>query len=112
MINNLESFLPEEFINNAYSLKHLGINEYAWDRNYILKVINYLWEKKTIILGGDVYTLSDGVLKAAYANWYFNVDLVDTMEHNVNHSVETAIKYINNYSDKYNSYYSLIIRRT
>ena len=112
MINNLESFLPEEFINNAYSLKHLGINEYAWDRNYILKVINYLWEKKTIILGGDVYTLSDGVLKAAYGNWYFNVDLVDTMEHNVNHSVETAIKYINNYSNKYNSYYSLIIRRT
>lgn len=112
MINNLESFLPEEFINHAYSLKHLGFNEYAWDQNYILKVIHYLWEKKIIILGGDVYTRSNGVLEMAYANWYFNVDLADTMEHNVNHSVETAMKYINNYSDKNNSYYSLVIRGT
>ena len=67
---------------------------------------------KVIILGGDVYTQSNGVLEMAYANWYFNVDLADTMEHNVNHSVETAMKYINNYSDKNNSYYSLVIRGT
>ena len=78
----------------------------------ILKVIHYLWEKKIIILRGDVYTQSNGVLEMAYANWYFNVDLADTMEHNVNHSVETAMKYINNYSDKNNSYYSLVIRGT
>ena len=110
-MNNLELFLPREFINKAISLKNLGVNEYAWDYNFIIKIIDYLCYRKIVILGGDIYSLSNGVLKSAYANWYFNFDILNTIEHNVNRSKEVAIKYINNYNDKLNSYYSLVVRK-
>lgn len=111
MINNLELFLPREFINKAISLKDFGINEYAWDYDFVMKIIDYLCDRKIVILGGDIYSLSNGVLKSAYANWYFNFDIRNTIEHNVNRSKETAIKYINNYNNKLNNYYSLVAKK-
>ena len=112
-LNHILQVLPDELLKQGILLeKSVGVKEIAWGYPAIIKVIAVIKKNNLIILGGDVYTQSNGVLEMAYANWYFNVDLADTMEHNVNHSVETAMKYINNYSDKNNSYYSLVIRGT
>lgn len=54
----------------GYSLSDLGINEYAWRKNEILKIIQIFREKGIPVLGGDVYELHDRRIQATCDSWY------------------------------------------
>lgn len=113
MINYFKEFLPNNIYKNAVSLKNIGVNELAWNWIDALKVINYLCDNNVIILGGDVYKISNNTLKRTCDNWFYNVNIMESNKFNSNKSREVAISYINNYHDSYNSccYYSIIINK-
>lgn len=113
MINYFKEFLPKNVYNNAVSLKKLGINGQAWIWSDALKVINYLCDNNIIILGGDVYKVSNNILKTTCDNWFYNINIMESNEFNSKKSREVAISYINTYHDKYDPscYYSIVINK-
>jgi len=81
-----------ELIQDSHDLSHLGIKPLGWKYEQALKVLIYLNSQNCIILGGDVYRISDvdGDISVTYDNWYYEGDDVDK-------SLEVAQNYINNY---------------
>ena len=50
---------PQELISSSYDLSELGSSNFAWGYEDILRVIEYCYEERLAILGGDVLCLSD-----------------------------------------------------
>ena len=74
------------------SLKHLGVNEYAWKYDDVLMLIDMLSDARIPVLGGDVYIVKDGTIRPTYSSWYVN----DPREI-ISESWYRAKKYIKNY---------------
>lgn len=92
--NNYNSVLPKELIKLGYNLETLGIAEIAWKSEDIMKVIDFLIEKKYIILGGDVYLLNGKELEFTYDSWYIEESSSPSL---VEESRKKAYEYINEY---------------
>lgn len=110
---NLPNTFPEELLNLAKSLEHLGISEVAWDWQNAIRTVDFLCGCNYMILGGDVYKSSNGKLKSTYDSWYLNKDVTRSREQLLQESKDKAISYINKYHDMYGEdfYYSLVFNK-
>ena len=70
-------------------------SETAWRIEDAPLVLEYLQSKNKLVLGGDILT---DALEYTYDNWYYNVDSMQNLEHNVEYSVRRACEYISNYA--------------
>ena len=90
---------PDELIEKSYSLDELGISEYAWKYEDILRVIEYCREKGMAILGGDIYFIGVSGIEYTYDSWYINQDGRKWKDYVVE-SKKKALDYINTYYSK------------
>ena len=105
--------LPEELINLAKPLEHLGISELAWNWEIAIKVIEFLNKSNYAILGGDVYKMVDGKLDSTYDSWYFNKNETKSNQELLQQSSNRAIIYINQYHYRNSAeyYYSVVFSK-
>jgi hypothetical protein len=108
--SKLPDQFPQELLNMAKSLEHLGLSEMAWDFETAIRVVEFLYESNYAILGGDVYRLIDGNLYSTYDSWYLNRDETISKPEFIEQSRTKAVSYITNYFDKNNKsfYYSIV----
>ncbi|MGE5395903.1 MAG: Imm40 family immunity protein [Chitinophagales bacterium] len=93
----LEKVIPNNLLDLARSLNHLGIDEVAWKWAEALRVVEFLGENEYLVLGGDVYKIVEGSLQITCDSWFTNRDNSHTWNEVVQESVEKAISYITNY---------------
>lgn len=95
MKENIESKLLDE----AYNLSSIGIQEYAWNIEKVLIVIEYLKDNGFLILGGDVYEVCGNIIKATGDSWYINKDDYKSMNEYIKASFDLTKDYIKKYND-------------
>ena len=93
-MNLLSEIIPKAMFEHGIDLKEIGINEYAWNRNNIEDIINILAKKKIVVLGGDVYRISNDNIQMTYDSWYVNND---GSEYFYIKSYVVALNYIDEY---------------
>jgi hypothetical protein len=84
-------------------LARLGLNDIALRRDDAITAIGIIGEKRASILGGDVYFVHKDRIDLAYANWYVNKDLDESIDDFCLRSLKEARAYIKNfpnYTDK------------
>ena len=99
--------LPIELEKNAILLyETLGVHDIAWEYKDVLKVIEYLYTKSVVILGGDVLLKKIDGYKFTGDNW--SEDSGDLEK-----SYQLTMQFINDYYRKRgDSYiYSLVCKR-
>ena len=84
---------------NYYSLRHLGINAYAFPKKQVLNIISKFLKNNVPILGGDVYCLNKGIITNSYDNWYCNLETGESQKHFAERSCYIAKQYIENYPE-------------
>lgn len=87
---------------NYYSLRHLGINAYAFPKKQALNIISKLLKNNVPILGGDVYCLNKGIITNSYDNWYCNLETGESQKRFAERSCYIAKQYIENYPENNN----------
>lgn len=94
--------LPREMLTNGISLNSIGIDETAWKFKQAIEVIEYLYNKGYLILGGDVYVFDGFSIKPTYDNWYHNKTESDNdLELGRKKAIEYITKHQVNYGDNY-----------
>ena len=95
---------------NYYSLRHLGINAYAFPMKQVLNIISKFLKNNVPILGGDVYCLNKGIITNSYDNWYCNLETGESQKHFAERSSYIAKQYIKNYpeNNKIENIFSII----
>ncbi len=105
--------LPHELIETAISLEDIGADEYAWKWDDAVEVIRVLASQGILILGGDVYSVSDGRASPTYDNWHIDPSrqVVPTGE-DIQKAQEVSDSYIRTYAAKHGTtyYYSIVAR--
>lgn len=96
-IKGLLSTFPKELIQGSESLESLGIYELAWERNNAIKVIEFLSDCNYAILGGDVYSIKNGILNSTYDSWFSKPNKNKTWEDYVKKSKNESLEYINRF---------------
>jgi len=79
------------------SLEDVGVRNWALSRKDALAALTKLTEIDTAVLGGDVYSVSGGLVEANYDNWYCNRDEHEVDLAFVNRTIAVARNYIVNY---------------
>lgn len=74
----------------AICLSSLGINNLGWIYEDALLLLENLISVKCIILGGDVYTYSNGVVKSTGDSWFYSGRMPQE-------SVDVAKEYLNRF---------------
>ena len=95
-----KSVFSKEFLDRAFDLSYIGINEIAWKSDDALLAVNILAEKGYAILGGDVYSLVENKIKSTYDSWYHTKEESTNWKQYVIDSREKAISYIEFYSKR------------
>ena len=100
--------LPDDLCERGVFLDSLGIWEYAWKYEDIIKDKEYIEKNDMFILGGDVYRITENSIEALGDNWY--IESVRNIK--PKDSIDETMKYINDYYVKNgNQYiYSLVIQ--
>lgn len=75
---------------NYYSLRHLGINAYAFPKKQALNIISKFLKNNVPILGGDVYCLNKGIITNSYDNWYCNLETGESQKYFTGRSCRVA----------------------
>ena len=75
---------------NYYSLRHLGINAYAFSKKQALNIISNFLKNNVPILGGDVYCLNKGIITNSYENWYCNLETGESQKYFIGRSCRVA----------------------
>jgi len=88
--------LPRELIRVGYNLELIGLNEMAWKKNDVIKVIDFLTSKGYAILGGDVYLISGDGVESTYDSWYINKSANQSF---LEETRKRAFEYISQYSE-------------
>lgn len=65
---------PKDLLEKAFDLYELGNHTFAWKREHVFEVMNYLCSNDFVILGGDVYMLGDNILQVTVDSWYCDYD--------------------------------------
>ena len=92
-----KAIVPMEMLKKSISLKSIGLNELAWYGKDAIKAIEYLSNKGTLILGGDVYIISEQKIKLTYDSWYYMLTESRTQQENIDAAKEKAISYIQHF---------------
>ncbi|MDP3391861.1 MAG: Imm40 family immunity protein [Methylococcaceae bacterium] len=79
------------------SLEDVGVRNWALSREAALAALIKFSEIGIAVLGGDVYSINDGVVESNYDNWYCNRDNHESNSAYVERSIAAARNYIENY---------------
>lgn len=81
--------------------------EYAWKYEYAIEVIDYLYSKEYVILGGDV--LNDD-FEYTCSNWYYENKNKISISDAIKESAQKAKTYLEWYHNKFgNDFYYIIV---
>ena len=70
-MKELVRFLDDDRLRSrAIDLVPFGVNNYAWERGDAISVIDRLQQLGMLVLGGDVWRLTEGTLSLTYENWH------------------------------------------
>ena len=95
-----KAIVPMEMLKKSISLKSIGFNELAWYGKDAIKAIEHLSNKGKLILGGDVYLISEQRIKLTYDSWYYIPTENRTHQENIDAAKEKAISYIQHFIRK------------
>ena len=95
-----------EELKNAKYLGEIGINEYAWNYEYLCAIIEILRKKGIPILGGDVYEVDGQNIKSTYDSWFTKKN---ENEDYCQSSYIQTLEYVNIFEMKSNKYIYLIV---
>ena len=95
-----KTIVPIDMVKKSISLKNIGINELAWYGKDTIDAIEYLSNNGTLILGGDVYIISEQKIKLTYDNWYYIPVESRPHQKNIDAAKEKAVSYIQHFMRK------------
>ncbi|WP_455541778.1 Imm40 family immunity protein [Prevotella fusca] len=72
MKNDIISIIQDNDISEYYSLKHSGVEGYAFPDHEALRIVQLCKLLLIPILGGDVYSLNDSTIESLDDNWYYD----------------------------------------
>lgn len=76
------------------SLTVIGVRNWALDREKALNALTKLAKINVPVLGGDVYSVQDGVIDSTYDNWYCNRNNLESDSAYMERSISAARDYI------------------
>ena len=99
--SDIMSIIQDNDISEYYSLKHFGIEGYAFPEKEALKIVQICKLLVIPILGGDVYSMNNSTIENSDDNWYYdrtpNESYYNYAQNSCNKS-ESYIKSFKNYS--------------
>ena len=96
MLSNKYSVIPCDIIKSGINLEKIGINELAWEKNEINKIVRILRKEEIPVLGGDVYRIENGIIESTYDSWFLNNNGEDDF---VEKSLDKTISYVEDYEN-------------
>jgi hypothetical protein len=87
------NLLDEEILKKAIDLDSIGVHEYAWPYDVIMKIIEVATNNSMLILGGDILVMESGNPIHTGDNWSYN-------EKDISGSKDRAIEYLKNYVNR------------
>ena len=83
--------------------------ELAWQIKDYAILLEFLYDKKRVVLGGDILNSEQN---HTYDNWYYNYDSDIPLWNNVENSIFVADNYLSNYIKNYgeNFYVIFVVR--
>jgi len=97
--NDIISIIQDNDISEYYSLKHLGIEGYAFPDQEALKIVQLCKLSLIPILGGDVYSLNDSTIECLDDNWYYDRTPSESYYNYVQNSCNKSESYIRTYKN-------------
>lgn len=97
--NDIISIIQDNDISEYYSLKHLGIDGYAFPEQEALKIVQLCRLSLIPILGGDVYRLTDSTIEDLGDNWYYERTPSESHYNYVQNSCNRSESYIMTYKN-------------
>lgn len=97
--------LPKELLKSAHSLSSVGVIGFAWKHEDFARVVKFLIKHDYFILGGDVYSLSDGEISSTYDSWYIQKDVATTKKELLEQSRLKTLSYVDMYHRRNGSKY-------
>ena len=91
------SIIQDNDISEYYSLKHLGIDGYAFPEQEALKIVQLCKLLLIPILGGDVYSLTDSTIEDLDDSWYYDRTQSESYYNYVQNSCNKSESYIRAY---------------
>jgi hypothetical protein len=82
---------------DGIQLTSLGLDEVALTKKNAMRALDIFVDKKTPVLGGDVYFLKNGRLSSAYANWYTERSPEETISSYAERTWVESREYIRNF---------------
>ena len=95
--NDIISIIQDNDISEYYSLKHLGIEDYAFPDQEALKIVQICKLLLIPILGGDVYSLTDSTIEDLDDSWYYDRTQSESYYNYVQNSCNRSESYIRAY---------------
>jgi hypothetical protein len=96
-ISDIMSFIQDNDISEYYSLKHLGIEGYAFPEQEALKIVQICKLLLIPILGGDVYSLTNSTIEDLDDSWYYDRTQSESYYNYVQNSCNKSESYIRAY---------------
>ena len=97
--NDIISIIQDNDISEYYSLKHLGIEGYAFPDHEALKIVQLCKLLLIPILGGDVYSLNDSIIEGLDDNWNYDRTPSESYYNYVQNSCNKSESYIKTYKN-------------
>ena len=97
--SDIMSIIQDNNISEYYSLKHLGIDGYAFPDQEALKIVQLCKLLLIPILGGDVYSLNDSIIEVLDDNWYYDRTRSESYYNYVQNSCNKSESYIRTYKN-------------
>ncbi len=109
LLTKYKRLIPEKLLNRGINLIPIGTNELGWKYSDIIEILSLA---DFIVLGGDVLSKNNSVIKFTYDSWYYNYDKNLSDQENIAKSIMKATSYINKYHELNGDsfIYSLVIR--
>lgn len=97
--NDIISIIQDNDISEYYSLKHLGIEGYAFPDHEALKIVQLCKLSLIPILGGDIYRFNDSIIEVLDDNWYYDRIPSESYYNYVQNSCNKSESYIRTYKN-------------
>ena len=97
--SDIMSIIQDNDISEYYSLKHLGIEGYAFPDQEALKIVQICKLLVIPILGGDVYSMNNSTIENSDDNWYYDRTPNESYYNYAQNSCNKSESYIKSFKD-------------
>ena len=97
--SDIISIIQDNNISEYYSLKHLGIDGYAFPDQEALKIVQICKLLLIPILGGDVYSMNNSTIENSDDSWYYDKTQSESYYNYVQNSCNRSESYIRTYKN-------------